>query len=200
MRAHCHVCHRFLFDDRRHSNHEQLQRSDDSLRKSDIKDESSLDLAGRRRCVDGVWRNRRIRIPTATRQTTLGCDARILGYVNVISQDAPDYGRASPPGLSAVIFMGITAISGCSALFSQELRTILQPLFTKSSHNVLAITTFVTAAIGMCYTLGQQRFNKRHDPGNLRIVMIWILCSLLVLTLIGPFKTLYRYSRSALSR
>lgn len=96
--------------------------------------------------------------------------------------------------------MGITAISGCSALFSNELKNFLKPLLSKSAHQVLAIATFVTATIGICYTLGQQRFNKRHDPGSLRIHMIWILCSLLVLTLIGPLKTLYKYLKSGLSR
>lgn len=103
-------------------------------------------------------------------------------------------------GLSALIFMGITAISGCNALFSQELKNYLHPLFNKAAHQVFAITSFVLATVGICFTLVQQKFTKRHDPGNLRIVVVWMLAFILLFTLIGPLKTLYRYGKTAVKR
>lgn len=200
LRAHFPVRRRLLPDDRRYSPHEQLQRSNDFVREPNGQDPRPLDPAGYGRCSDGFRGNRRICFQTAARQASLGCNARILGYVNEIPARLTWLRCCLPSGLSAVIFMGITAISGCSALFSNELKNFLKPLLTKSAHQVLAIATFVTAGIGICFTLGQQRFNKRHDPGSMRIHMIWILCSLLVLTLIGPLKTLYKNLKSGLSR
>ncbi|CRK93981.1 CLUMA_CG007507, isoform A [Clunio marinus] len=103
-------------------------------------------------------------------------------------------------GLVALIFMAVTAISGCSALFSQELKSILNPLFNKSAHHIFAIISFITLVVGICFTLVQQNFTKRHDPGNLRIVMCWMLGFIAILTLLGSFKTLNTHLRSALRK
>jgi Eukaryotic cytochrome b561 len=99
-----------------------------------------------------------------------------------------------------LVFLLLSTVSGCSALFSQDFKRCLRPLFTKFAHHLFALTTFVSAVVAICFTLIQQKFTKRNDPGNLREVTVWMLAFILLFTLIGPLKTVWAYSRSVLSR
>jgi Eukaryotic cytochrome b561 len=99
-----------------------------------------------------------------------------------------------------LVFLVLSTISGCSALFSQDFKRCLRPLFTKLAHHLFALTTFVSAVVAICYTLIQQKFTKRNDPGNLREVTSVMLAFIMLFTLIGPLKTLWAYRRSLLNR
>lgn len=96
-------------------------------------------------------------------------------------------------GLVAAIFLGLSILSGCSALFSGKLKSFLRPIFSKFFHNLFAIVSFVFGIVAMIIAYNTRSFARNYDPGNIRYVMIGLLSCILIFTLIGPLKTLFKH-------
>jgi hypothetical protein len=92
-----------------------------------------------------------------------------------------------------VIFLLLSVLSGCSALFSDRLKRLLRPLFSKFFHNLFAVCCFVFGFVGMIIAYNTRSWARNYDPGNLRYVMIGLLSTILAITLIGPLKTCYKH-------
>jgi Eukaryotic cytochrome b561 len=93
-------------------------------------------------------------------------------------------------GLVSGIFLILTIISGCPALFSLELRRFIKPLFSKATHNLLSVLSYTTGMVSIINAY-DTRWAIQNDPGEIRFIMIWCLSFILVFTLIGPLKTGY---------
>lgn len=96
-------------------------------------------------------------------------------------------------GLVSAIFLCLSILSGCSALFSGKIKTFLRPIFSKFFHNVFAIFSFIFGIIAMIISYNTRSFARDIDPGNMRYAMIGFLSCILLFTLIGPLKTLFRH-------
>ncbi|CAG9798733.1 unnamed protein product [Chironomus riparius] len=99
-------------------------------------------------------------------------------------------------GLISFIFLILSIISGCSALYSIELKRYLKPIFSKFIHNLLAIIAFVTGIISVIIAYDTKSWAKKHDPGNVRVLMMWLLAFIIIFTLIGPIKTLWNHLKT----
>ena len=103
-------------------------------------------------------------------------------------------------GLISFIFLILSIISGCSALYCVELKRHLKPVYSRFIHNILALTTFVTGMISVIIAYNTKTWAKKHDPGNMRVLMMWFLAFIIILTLIGPIKTLWNHLKTIVSR
>lgn len=93
-------------------------------------------------------------------------------------------------GLVSGIFLILTIISGCPALFSLELRKYIKPLFSKATHNLLSVLSYLTGMISIIYAY-DTKWAIQNDPGEVRFIMMWSLSFVTIFTLIGPLKTGY---------
>jgi hypothetical protein len=98
------------------------------------------------------------------------------------------------------VFLVLTTVSGCSALFSPELKRYLRPVLNKTLHNLLALVAFITGMISIIVAYLTKSWISRNDPGNMRYVMSWLVSFIILFTLIGPLKTLWSQLRALLSR
>ncbi|XP_039949505.1 uncharacterized protein LOC120767480 [Bactrocera tryoni] len=92
-------------------------------------------------------------------------------------------------GFAAFILCLVSMLSGLSALFSNNLRRILSPLFNKGFHNLVGFGTFLTALLAQFY--GYEFFHSSILWSFIRVLQVVTLVSL-VLTSIGPLKALYK--------
>lgn len=94
-------------------------------------------------------------------------------------------------GLISTIFLLITLLSGISNLFAPELRKYISPLLSKFFHNLIALAAFVTGMVSIIIAYLTKSWIIRGDPGNIRIWMVVFLSFSIVLTLIGPLKSMF---------
>lgn len=98
-------------------------------------------------------------------------------------------------GLISFILLILTVLSGSSALFSLELKRYIKPVFSKTGHNIISTLCYIIGMAALISAYVTRSWLKKADPGEVRIIMIWCLRFILILTLIGPLKTLYRQFR-----
>ncbi|KAG5676840.1 hypothetical protein PVAND_006647 [Polypedilum vanderplanki] len=103
-------------------------------------------------------------------------------------------------GLVSFVFLILTIVSGCSALFSIELKKHLKPIYNKLLHNILALIAFITGISSIANAYLTKTWIKRNDPGELRYVMFWLVILIAFLTSIGPIKTLWHYMKTITKR
>lgn len=94
-------------------------------------------------------------------------------------------------GLISTIFLLISLLTGISSLFAPELRKFVSPLLSKFLHNLIALAAFVTGMVSIIIAYLTKSWISRGDPGNIRIWMVVFLSISIVLTLIGPLKSMY---------
>uniref|UniRef100_A0A1A9W6U3 ascorbate ferrireductase (transmembrane) n=1 Tax=Glossina brevipalpis TaxID=37001 RepID=A0A1A9W6U3_9MUSC len=93
-------------------------------------------------------------------------------------------------GFAAFILCCFSMISGLSALYSQKVKQFLSPLFNKTFHNLLGLITFVLALVAQYYGY-QKGFFIRKTTEDFQILMKCIILISLILSSIGPIKSLY---------
>lgn len=90
-------------------------------------------------------------------------------------------------GLVTTFILMLSLLSGLSALFANEMKRFMQPLFNKAFHNIWGLLTFTLAMISM-YTAFETDIFFQHslDAANYNdfkwliqgcIVIIWLLSS-----------------------
>lgn len=101
-------------------------------------------------------------------------------------------------GFISIILLSISILSGITSLFAPILKKYLKPLYSKLTHNVLAIATFAFGMASITAAYLYENFAKTHDFGNQRVWAAVITTITIFLTLIGPLKTLYIQTRALL--
>lgn len=91
----------------------------------------------------------------------------------------------------STIFLLVTLLTGVSSLFAPDLKKYISPLFSKFLHNLIAVAAFVTGMIAIINAYLTKSWIIRGDPGNIRLWMVVFLSFIIVLTLIGPLKSIY---------
>lgn len=94
------------------------------------------------------------------------------------------------PGFAAFILCCFSMISGLAALYSQKLKQFLSPLLNKTFHNLLGLVTFVLALTAQYYGY-ETGFFVRKTTEDFRILMKCIILMTLILSSVGPLKSLY---------
>lgn len=94
-------------------------------------------------------------------------------------------------GLISTIFLFVTLLSGISSLFAPDLRKFISPLLSKFLHNLIALAAFVTGMISIIIAYLTKSWIIRGDPGNVRLWMVVFLSISIVLTLVGPLKSMF---------
>lgn len=102
-------------------------------------------------------------------------------------------------GLISGIFLILTIISGCSALFSIELKRYIRPFFSKASHNFLSVTCYTLGMVSIISAYVTRSWLVKKDPGEVRFIMIWCLSFVLAFTLVGPLKTGFSQLKEAIN-
>lgn len=93
-----------------------------------------------------------------------------------------------------------TLLAGLLALFPQKLKRFLKPLLSKFTHNIFGVAAFATGMVSTILALTDLRWVKGKDPGNMGLPIAWLLSFILVITLIGPAKSLVTQARSFFNR
>uniref|UniRef100_A0A1B0G2C4 ascorbate ferrireductase (transmembrane) n=1 Tax=Glossina morsitans morsitans TaxID=37546 RepID=A0A1B0G2C4_GLOMM len=93
-------------------------------------------------------------------------------------------------GFAAFILCCFSMISGLAALYSQKLKQFLSPLLNKTFHNLLGLVTFVLALTAQYYGY-ETGFFVRKTTEDFRILMKCIILMTLILSSVGPLKSLY---------
>ncbi|XP_055851023.1 transmembrane reductase CYB561D2-like [Episyrphus balteatus] len=93
-------------------------------------------------------------------------------------------------GLAALIICGISMLSGLSALYSQNLKRLLQPLLNKTVHNFLGLCGFVLAMVAQYYGY-ETGFFKFQTEAGFRIMMQVITILTICCCCWGPLKALW---------
>ena len=102
-------------------------------------------------------------------------------------------------GLTSAVFMLFAFALGISAYFSQKLKIYYKPLYVKIFHNVIATVTFITGMSSIIIAYFTKNTIIEHDPGNdVRFWMAGFTSITLLITLIGPFKTLANQIKAVL--
>ena len=94
-------------------------------------------------------------------------------------------------GLISTIFLLVTLLTGVSSLFAPDLKKYISPLLSKFLHNLIALAAFVTGMISIIIAYLTKSWIIRGDPGNIRLWMVVFASFIIVLTLVGPLKSMY---------
>lgn len=102
-------------------------------------------------------------------------------------------------GLTSAVFMLFAVAFGVSAYYSQKLKDFFKPLHIKIFHNVIATITISTGMSSMIIAYFTKNTIIEHDPGNnVRFWMAGFTSITLLITLLGPLKTLTFQIKTAL--
>ncbi|XP_055923570.1 transmembrane reductase CYB561D2-like isoform X2 [Eupeodes corollae] len=93
-------------------------------------------------------------------------------------------------GLAAMIICGLSMLTGLSALYSQSLKRLLQPLLNKSVHNFLGISGFVLAMVAQYYGY-ETRFFMFQTDDSFRTMMQVVTIFSIICCCLGPLKALW---------
>lgn len=87
-------------------------------------------------------------------------------------------------------------MSGVTALFSIELMEHVKPVLNKFFHDLLGVLTFVFGLTTLIIAYKTKSFLQVNDPGEMRIIMIWLISIVIILTLIATFRTLWNHTKT----
>ncbi|ALC38931.1 CG13077 [Drosophila busckii] len=98
-------------------------------------------------------------------------------------------------GLAAFVLCLVTMCSGLAALFSMRIKKLLAPLLNKAFHNFLGIAVFVVALVTQFYGY-ETKYFKTRTQNDFQVLIKCLTLTSLVLTVIGPLKSLYHRLQS----
>lgn len=89
-------------------------------------------------------------------------------------------------------------LSGLAVFFPMRLKKFIQPIFSKFFHNLFAITAFVFGMISIIIAYYTRQPTNNVDMGKADFVIAGFVTVTLILTLIGPLKSLVRHGKTVL--
>lgn len=102
-------------------------------------------------------------------------------------------------GLASLILCCLSMISGLSALYSQTLKKLLQPLLNKYVHCIVGLAAFVVGMVTLYYGFNDTYFLEQLVPAD----FITLLCVLTLLSCvfssIGPVLSIYEKCKTLLN-
>jgi hypothetical protein len=98
-------------------------------------------------------------------------------------------------GFTSAIFLGLSVLSGCFALFSKNFK-LTKPIFLKIFHNIFALCAFGFGMVAIIIAYNTRPFVRYVDPGNIRYWMLGFLSTIFAITLIAPMKASVRHFKT----
>lgn len=134
----------------------------------------------------------------------IGCGLCIAGMAYVI-WETTETNRPHFPnihaklGLASLILCCLSLISGMSALYSQTLRKLLQPLLNKNVHCIIGLAAFVVGMVTLFYGFEDTYFLASEKvPADFITLLSVLTLSSCVLSSIGPVLSIYEKTKTML--
>lgn len=129
-----------------------------------------------------------------------------IGGMSYVIWETTETGRPHFPtthaklGLASLILCCLSLISGMSALYSQTLKKLLQPLLNKYVHCIVGLAAFVVGMVTLFYGFDETYFLKAERvPADFITLLCVLTLSSCVLSSIGPILSIYEKFKTLLN-
>lgn len=129
-----------------------------------------------------------------------------IGGMSYVIWETSETGRPHFPtthaklGLASLILCCLSMVSGMSALYSQTLKKILQPLLNKHFHFIVGLAAFVVGMVTLYYGFEETYFLKSEQvPADLITILCVLTLSTCVFSSIGPILSIYEKFKTLLN-
>lgn len=103
-------------------------------------------------------------------------------------------------GLASLVLCCLSMISGMSALYSQTLKKLLQPLLNKHVHCIVGLAAFVVGMVTLFYGFNDTYFlGSEQIPANFITLLSVLTLLSCVLSSIGPMISIYEKFKTLLN-